>query len=288
MAIMRFGPFELDTETLEMRKGRQALPLRPQACRVLAMLVSRPGTLTTREELRRALWPTGVFVGYDTALNTLMKHLRKALGESADAPRYVQTLPGRGYRFCGVVTEVAPRRSAVRSLALLPFTLAGPAGDALGAGLVHAVVDRLTLRIGADRVIDLAVAERMGMAPTAEMLRQRGVDVLLRGDVVCTRRRGRVLLTAVALDDFSVRATAHVDVRLPAGPSAVCAAAMRLVAALEASFTGDASARSPHGFAGPVDDDVDRGQRPALFEPPDRDHPVRAGRHRRERDVLTH
>ena len=102
---IRFGPFELDLQTLELFKGGMRLKLQGQPLKILAFLLGKPGELVTREELRQHLWPTDTFVDFEHSLNTDIKKLREALSDEADTPHYIETLRGRGYRFIG---EVVP------------------------------------------------------------------------------------------------------------------------------------------------------------------------------------
>ena len=103
--IVRFGVFEADLETGELRKNGVRVPLQSQPFQVCAILLKRSGELVTREELRQKVWPEDTFVGFEQAVNTAIKKIRIALGDDADNPRFVQTLPGRGYRFiCPVLT----------------------------------------------------------------------------------------------------------------------------------------------------------------------------------------
>jgi DNA-binding winged helix-turn-helix (wHTH) protein/Tol biopolymer transport system component len=106
---VRFGPFELDTRCAELRKSGIRLKLQGQPIQILEMLVAHPGELVTREEIQQRLWPADTFVDFDHSLNTAIKKLRQALGDEADAPRYIETLPKRGYRFIGEVEKEAPR-----------------------------------------------------------------------------------------------------------------------------------------------------------------------------------
>lgn len=99
--IVRFGVFELNVRSGELRKAGTRISIQEQPLQVLALLLERPGELVTREELRRRLWPDGTFVEYDHGLNAVINRLRDTLGDSADTPRYVETLPRRGYRFIG-------------------------------------------------------------------------------------------------------------------------------------------------------------------------------------------
>ena len=103
----RFGIFELDASTGELRKDGKSRPrLLGQPLEVLLHLLDRPGEVVTREELRMRLWPADTFVDYDHSLNTAVNKLREALSDSADNPRFIQTIPRRGYRFMASVEAV--------------------------------------------------------------------------------------------------------------------------------------------------------------------------------------
>ena len=98
--LFSFGIFELDGRTGELRKDGKIRPrLQGQPLEVLLLLLDRPGELVSREELRQRLWPADTFVDYDHSLNTAVNKLREALNDSADNPRFIQTIPRRGYRF---------------------------------------------------------------------------------------------------------------------------------------------------------------------------------------------
>src|ERR1700756_2742450 len=102
-SIIRFGTFELELQTGELRHAGQKVKLQEQPFQVLAALLENPGKIVTREELRSKLWPEDTFVDFDHSLNAAIKRLRDALGESADAPVYIETLSRRGYRFIAPV-----------------------------------------------------------------------------------------------------------------------------------------------------------------------------------------
>ena len=102
-----FGQFEFDVDAGTLSKRGVPQRLQPQPARMLAVLLEQPGEVVTRETLRRALWPDGTFVDFERGLNFCVGQLRTALGDSADAPRYVETLPRRGYRFIAPVTRPA-------------------------------------------------------------------------------------------------------------------------------------------------------------------------------------
>ena len=104
--LVRFGLFELDLRTGELRKRGVRIARQEQPFQVLAMLVARPGDLVPREALRAALWPDAVFVDFDHGLNKAVGKIRRALGDLADSPRFVETLERRGYRFIATVERV--------------------------------------------------------------------------------------------------------------------------------------------------------------------------------------
>src|SRR5690349_9401648 len=95
----RFGAFELDVQTGELRKQGVRIRLQEQPLRILQMLLASPGRLATREELRAALWPNNSYIDFDQGLNRAINKLREALGDSAECPRLIETLARRGYRF---------------------------------------------------------------------------------------------------------------------------------------------------------------------------------------------
>lgn len=96
--VLRFGIFELDTHTLELRREGRLIHLRHQPARVLSLLLERSGRLVSREEITNELWPSDVDVDVEQGLNHCIKEIRAALGDRSEAPRYIQTLPRRGYR----------------------------------------------------------------------------------------------------------------------------------------------------------------------------------------------
>ncbi|MGO9084975.1 MAG: tetratricopeptide repeat protein, partial [Candidatus Sulfotelmatobacter sp.] len=132
----RFDAFEVDVRSGEVRKHGIRLKLHGQPFQVLSLLLEHPGDLVTREELRQKLWPGETFVDFDTGLNSAVKKLRDALCDSAERPRYIETLPRRGYRFIGQLqngdlsTGVAP----IDSLAVVPLR-PNPNGKGLRAEL---------------------------------------------------------------------------------------------------------------------------------------------------------
>src|SRR5579864_1504087 len=118
-----FGVFEVDLRTGELRKRGVKIKLQEKPFQILAALLASPGQTVTREELRQKLWPSGTYVDFDRSLNTGLRKLREALEDSADNPRFIETLPKRGYRF---IAPVSQPQASLRSgeklmLAVLPF-----------------------------------------------------------------------------------------------------------------------------------------------------------------------
>lgn len=97
--VLRFGDFELDTGTVELRKAGTLLRLPPQPLKILALLASRSGQLVTREDIQKQIWGSDTFVDFEQGLNFAISRIRTALGDDAENPRYIETLPRRGYRF---------------------------------------------------------------------------------------------------------------------------------------------------------------------------------------------
>jgi len=110
--VIRFGVFEADLAAAELRKSGVRIRLQEQPFQVLAYLLTHPGEVVSREDLRQHLWPSDTFVDFDHSLNTAVNKLREALGDSASSPRYVETLARRGYRFLAPVQTVEPSAPA--------------------------------------------------------------------------------------------------------------------------------------------------------------------------------
>ena len=102
-AVVRFGVFEADLRSGELRKQGVRVKLQEQPFQILRILLERSGEVVTRDELRQRVWPADTFVDFDHGLNNAIRRLREALGDTADAPRFIETLPKRGYRFIGAL-----------------------------------------------------------------------------------------------------------------------------------------------------------------------------------------
>jgi DNA-binding winged helix-turn-helix (wHTH) protein len=108
--ILRFGLFELDSEAEQLYKNGRLVRMQPKPFKLLCLLVGQPGKLITREEIQKALWTADTFVDFEQGVNFAIKQVREALGEDADHPLYIQTVPRRGYRFVAPV-ERAPEEA---------------------------------------------------------------------------------------------------------------------------------------------------------------------------------
>src|ERR1700760_1216362 len=103
----RFGVFELDASRGELRRNGSVVRLREQPARILLLLLENAGQMVTREQLRQHLWPSDTFVDFDHSLNSAVMKLREVLGDSADKPLYIETIPKKGYRFVAPVSYPA-------------------------------------------------------------------------------------------------------------------------------------------------------------------------------------
>src|SRR5262245_10912835 len=148
----RFGAFAVDLRTAGHRP-----PLRDQPLQLLLALLERPGELVTREELTKRLWPAGTFVDFDRGLNKAMNHLREALGDSADHPQFIETLPRRGYRFIAPVThdvyadaDADADAGAVPAIGAAPIRSRRPPWLALGTASIVAIAVVIVVIVKSD------------------------------------------------------------------------------------------------------------------------------------------
>ena len=148
--VIRFGPFTLDGRSGELRNGPTRLKVPDQSIAVLQALLERPGELVTREALRDRLWGPDTFVDFEAGLNAAVRRLREALNDSADVPRYVETLPRRGYRFIAPVdgaSTAAPPAPAALVGAEAPVSARYETARAGRVRLRHVVLAILALTI---------------------------------------------------------------------------------------------------------------------------------------------
>src|SRR5215467_4820552 len=140
LEVVRFGEFEVDLRSRELRRESVSVRLPDQSFEVLVMLLERPGELVAREEIQKRLWSADTFVDFDHGLNNAVNRLRDALSDSAEAPRFVETLPRRGYRFIGTL-EGAPQNTEDAGTSVSAPSVSSPlAPTRLRAALVSAAV----------------------------------------------------------------------------------------------------------------------------------------------------
>ena len=194
---VRFGAFEVDLEGRRLLKRGMPITLREQSFQVLAALMERPGEIVTREELRRRLWSSDTFVDFEVALNSAVSRLRDALGDSANSPSMIETIPKRGYRF---VVPIAKRPA----VAVMPFVnqTADAKDDYFSDGLADELI-RVLSRIDGLRVTARSVAFRFkGQTWDARQVgRELGVEAVLEGSVWRSGDRIRITVNLVGVKD---------------------------------------------------------------------------------------
>jgi len=196
--LIHFGEFELDIAAGELRRQGSKLRLQDQPLQVLEILLQRPGEIVAREELQQKVWPSDTFVDFDHGINNAIKRLREALRDTADTPRFVETLPRRGYRFIGKIEQETPK---FRSLAVLPLdNLArDPEQEYLADGLTEALITTLA-KIGELRVVSRtsSMLYKGVRKSLREIARELDVDTIVEGTVL--RAGDRVRITAQLID----------------------------------------------------------------------------------------
>src|SRR5579885_2407745 len=152
LRVFRFGPFEADEATWPLRKHGVRIKLHGQPFQVLLCLLAKPGEMVTREELQQLLWRDQTFVDFDHGLNTAVNKLRQAWGDSAGKPQYVETIPGKGYRFLAEVSSsepAAPTPSGARSVLTVAEDLPKPPRNITKALLLLVQAMYLAFYLGA-------------------------------------------------------------------------------------------------------------------------------------------
>src|SRR5205085_6048475 len=154
-----FGVFEIDPRAAELRKHGVRIKLQEQPFQILSLLLEHPGEIVTREELRQKLWPAHTFVDFDRSLNKAMTKLRSALGDSAESPRYVETIPRHGYRFLPAVqTHGESGSNGASKISIQGNGSSGPGVGQSATAAAHSAVSAwgLHTRRGKKRVYGIA------------------------------------------------------------------------------------------------------------------------------------
>jgi TolB-like protein/Flp pilus assembly protein TadD len=197
----RFGRFVLDVSAYELRKQGRCIKLGRRPMELLMLLVDRRGDLVTRDEIVNRLWGRDVFIDIDASVNTVVRKVRRALRDSADQPRFIQTVPGKGYRF---VAEVEPVAGAV--LAVLPFEnlLGGADQDYVADGLTEETIVGLG-HIDPERLSVIGRTSSMAYRGTTKTLteigRELGATYLVEGSVRATHGRFRITSKLIRVSD---------------------------------------------------------------------------------------
>jgi TolB-like protein/DNA-binding winged helix-turn-helix (wHTH) protein/Tfp pilus assembly protein PilF len=194
---LRFDDFEIDLCSGEVWKHGIRVRLQDQPFQVLRVLLERPGQIVTRDELKQTLWPADTFVDFDDGLNTAVKKIRELLGDSADRPRYIETIPRRGYRFVGPIAPPSPIEATVVAPSSQPALVLPPAKAAVrrrasrsAAYAAVVVLALVVVLVGADvggwrtRLVGHAVAPRiesLAVLPLANLSRDPGQDYFADG-----------------------------------------------------------------------------------------------------------
>jgi len=198
--VVRFGDFEADFRAGELRKQGVKIKLQKQPFQVLEMLLERPREVISREELRQRIWPADTFVDFDQGLSNAIKRLRDALSDSAESPRFIETVPRRGYRFIGPLWTGAGR---IESLAVLPLENLSrdPEQEYFADGLTEALITNLA-KISALHVVSRTSAmQYKGVHKSLrEIGRELGVAGIVEGTVL---RSGNQVRISVQLIDAS-------------------------------------------------------------------------------------
>src|SRR5215469_5050766 len=146
---IRFGPFAMDENAGELFKDGLKVRLQEQPLQILQTLLEHPGQVVTREELRRRAWPSDTFVNFDHGINNAINRLREALGDTAETPRFIETLPKRGYRFIGELDtgHSHVREGPIDTIAIFPFVTSVPDPDLeyLSTGIPGSIIHSLSL-----------------------------------------------------------------------------------------------------------------------------------------------
>jgi TolB-like protein len=199
--IVSFGPYRVDLRSGELYKGSERIVLQGQTFRLLEGLLERPGEVLGRDELRARLWPSDTYVDFEHSINAAVRRLRRALGDSADAPRYIETLHRRGYRFVGMVPIDDDGRGTAANLrlrlAVLPFSsiTSQAEPDGFSDGLTEETIAQITHRCAPSiRVVSrLAVGQLQYARGAIETVRDAlQVDYVVEGRVRRAGNRDRI------------------------------------------------------------------------------------------------
>jgi TolB-like protein/lipopolysaccharide biosynthesis regulator YciM len=213
MSFIRFGEFELDEQTFELRRKGVPTRIQRQPARVLAFLLNHPGTVVTRDQIRNVIWGEDTFVDFEQGLNFCIRQIRITLNDQAEKPRFIETLPRLGYRFIAPLEKIEAKETTAAKeipadrrrirIAVVPIEpLGGAAEDYFAAGLTYDMISALS-RIDPVRLRVTAGPRLLSGEPVGEQLkrlqRELDLDYLLRGSV---RRSAETIRISAQLHDL--------------------------------------------------------------------------------------
>jgi len=206
--IVRFDGYDVDVAAGQLYKHGVRISLREKSFQVLVSLLEHPGEVVTREALRRQLWREEVFVDFDNNLNTAVARLREALCDSADHPRFIETLPKHGYRFLADVSTFPPREQAPRRLKLMVLPFVNLSGDPAQEYFSDAMTDEIITHLAALVPTQLAVIARTtamhykgSHKDVARIGRELNLDYVVEGGVRQSEGRVYINVQLIQADD---------------------------------------------------------------------------------------
>jgi TolB-like protein len=215
--VVRFGTFEVNLHSRELRKHGMRIRLEEKPFQILEMLLERAGHVVTRNTLRERLWPD-THVGYEHNLNTAVNKLRELLGDSAQSPRFVETLPRLGYRFIAPLIKPGKGSAAADKKMLLVLPFENLSGDSEQEYFADGLTEETTSQLGQLNPKRLAVIARTSAIhykatrkSIGEIAAELHVDCVLEGSVRCHGRRCRITGQLIEARDQTHRWSASYD-----------------------------------------------------------------------------
>jgi DNA-binding winged helix-turn-helix (wHTH) protein/TolB-like protein len=210
--LVRFGTFELDLSSRQLSRNGRRVPLQDQPVRALCLLASKPGQVVTREELRHALWPADTFVEFDSALNIVVTKVRHALGDAAAAPRFIETVPKRGYRFIADVHQADLPTGAMANGDDPATNGSSATGLTPARRARQSMTWRIAVGVGVSAVVLLA-AIRFARLPEASAAPPRSIAVLPFKPLIASEgdQRMELGMTEALINQLSRNPTLRVE-----------------------------------------------------------------------------
>jgi len=196
----RFGGFELDLTSGELFRDGRKLTLTPKSFEVLKALLERRGEVVTREELRARLWAANTFVEFDDSLNHAVKKLRQALGDSAEDPEFIETLPRYGYRFTAASARATEAGQRIRSLAVLPLANLSddPQQEYFADGMTDALIADVSTIVPVKVISRTSVMQyKRTKKPLPQIARELRVDAVIEGTVQRSNEQVRIAVQLI-------------------------------------------------------------------------------------------